>query len=354
MGWKQERAVYRKNVPLTREHISQQTGLKPQNVSRALAELNQQGLAECRESLEDKRKVEIYSWAVPRPVENGSDTNHARFVIPDWLPPEAKRLRTYINRSRIKLLDNLDELPIGITRDSYLEEVMRIERDLENLELRIAQTLDTNHAQDRINKEERKKESIERKVSQSESPPPTPQNRLTDRPEQILAAIPPALIDRLNEAPSLELLARIDAAMPTAPLAKFTERIWQRWDRITSLGLLLDLATDVETAYSTTEPHRQAQAAAASETAHRAVEREQLSELRERYEQLCESRIDKHLRISPQDELRGRAVKQLKTEGRWQALSDDRRKDEVNLLIRGYARDELHLPTFREWLRRRE
>lgn len=283
MGWKQELAVVSKGVNATREDISEYTGIAVQHVSAALAELHAQGLAECRESTTDKRKVEIYSWATPRAVEV-QNPNVATFVIPEWVP-DAKYLRSFLRRSRKKTYENLDHLD-ETSRRSYLEELAKAAREMEKAELRMSRLLDPNVATPDIYKEDRNERTEERIVGQSvysvvevttedrptdiaseHLPPPAPKptdsgnpgggpGRKAERPvavdpqyAAVFGCIPIELFDKLQDLPSPQLLAAIHRNLDSAPPEALTQKIWQRWKSITSLGLLANLALDVGKAY---------------------------------------------------------------------------------------------------------
>ena len=155
VNWQQERAIVMVNgrkVAASREDISDRTRMPVQDVSKALLELKAAGLGDCKEDPSDKRKLEIYSWAVPRPVEKPQNPNRAHFVSPPWLPENEKFLTSFIKRRRIKTYDNLDHLD-ETARTSYLNELMQIAREAEELELRIARMLEPECAQGCINKE---------------------------------------------------------------------------------------------------------------------------------------------------------------------------------------------------------
>jgi len=91
------------------------------------------------------------------------------------------------------------------------------------------------------------------------------QPRLTDRQSQILSAIPPELLERLDDTPSPRLLERIDQKLAGAPLQDFTERIAARWQTITALGILGSLADDVSRAWRKSETDKVAGIPVASE-----------------------------------------------------------------------------------------
>src|SRR4030095_15663081 len=178
MGWQHELAVGMVKGGKTlasREDISERTGIAVQHVSSALAELKAAGYGDCKENSSDKRQLEIYSWAIPRPVE-APDTNRAKFVSPSWIPTDEKYLTSFIKRRKLKTYETLDHLD-ETARSSYLEELIRTARELEEAELRIARMLDPNCANECINKEEiteitEEKEREEEPPSPSPTPPP--------------------------------------------------------------------------------------------------------------------------------------------------------------------------------------
>ena len=106
MGWRQELAVKMDNgktVPLTASDLVEQTGLSLPNVRRALIELEEEGLG-CRRSADDgplrKGKVEIYSFAVPRPAQKPKYQSRATGIL-ELDDVELKPLQTFLKRWKI-------------------------------------------------------------------------------------------------------------------------------------------------------------------------------------------------------------------------------------------------------------
>jgi DNA-binding transcriptional ArsR family regulator len=136
MGFHQELAVKLergRQVPLTPADISRQTGLKPQNVSRALNELEAAGLVERRDKKGSSRssRFVIYSWAIPHKPTT-AEYNHARYIEDPELPPSWKPLLTLSKRLKIKKLDSVTVLE----QDSTIEEGERLAREYAELESR--------------------------------------------------------------------------------------------------------------------------------------------------------------------------------------------------------------------------
>jgi hypothetical protein len=90
-------------------------------------------------------------------------------------------------------------------------------------------------------------------VSQSVS---TNGQKPTDRLTGIAAVIPHTLIERLNEPLTVPLLQRISEALGDAPPENLRQRIDLRWKKITSLGLLVGLASDVQESWRQGEAER--------------------------------------------------------------------------------------------------
>ena len=148
MGFRQELAVKLergRQVPLTRGDIQQQTGLKLQNISRALSELESRGLAERRNKGDSRNsKFVIYSWAVPR--ESKASDRIARDSTDDadganQLPPSFKPL--LVEAKRLKLKINVSDI---IARDSTFADGEQLARDYEALQDRIARYFGSNRA----------------------------------------------------------------------------------------------------------------------------------------------------------------------------------------------------------------
>lgn len=85
-----------------------------------------------------------------------------------------------------------------------------------------------------------------RLVSQSVPDPA----RLTDRQHAILKAIPPDLLEALEDRPTVALIDRIDSEIGAAPLQELTGTIRDQWAKITGLGILPALAGDTRRAWN--------------------------------------------------------------------------------------------------------
>jgi DNA-binding transcriptional ArsR family regulator len=129
MGWQQELAVIREadgNIrPMYPRDIVSQTGLSKQNVRRALVELEENGLAERRDT---DGRIELYSWATPRPVKKETGSR-ARLPLPDWFPDSWAPLRATIKRLKAEV--SIDEV---VARD-YLEEGAAVARLAQETEM---------------------------------------------------------------------------------------------------------------------------------------------------------------------------------------------------------------------------
>jgi DNA-binding HxlR family transcriptional regulator len=146
MGWKQELAVIQERGeqglvtrPLTPTDIRLQTELRKQHVSRALAELEDAGLAK-RESDDEhplrNGHIQIYSWAVPKPARTKGEGNRARLPFPDWFPDSWEPIKSYISRNKYSLTD--DE----VTARGYFEEVAAAARAYQEAEMVLARELE--------------------------------------------------------------------------------------------------------------------------------------------------------------------------------------------------------------------
>lgn len=147
MGFQQELAVTMhggKMRSVTPSDIAAATGLSKQNVRRALAELEDEGLVERRSTDGGplrNGKIEIYSWAVPRPPKEKKGSR-ARLPFPDWFPESWEPLRPLINRLKIRLSPDL-----GVARDYLIEEGERAARDYHEAEKVVCALLERVRAQ---------------------------------------------------------------------------------------------------------------------------------------------------------------------------------------------------------------
>lgn len=89
---------------------------------------------------------------------------------------------------------------------------------------------------------------------------------LTDRQHEILNSIPEDLLERLSDRPTPQLLDRIDRNIGRAPLQELTQRIRDRWQTITGLGVLPGFAADVLRAFNKREKDAQEGIPVQSET----------------------------------------------------------------------------------------
>lgn len=190
MGFRQELAVVledRRQRPLTPCDIVAQTGLVRQNVRRALAELEAEGLAArvARDGGDLRRgQVLIYSWAVPRPgIAGAEDRMDDDPYFPDWLPesliPIAKRLRIKFSPEDVAARDyNSPEL---------IERLNAAARDYILAEKEVARLLKGVCANPPLYKEDRKERNTEERKEESVSPSvveygETEESRPTDGP----------------------------------------------------------------------------------------------------------------------------------------------------------------------------
>lgn len=136
MGFHQELAVKLdrgRKVPLTPTDVAQQTGLTKQHTRRALAELENAGLAERRAADEGplrRGKVLLFSWALPhkpKAVESShrAATNFGNYTVglpASWEPLTAlsKRLKLEIDPEKVVARQSLIEEGEEVARN-YLE-----------------------------------------------------------------------------------------------------------------------------------------------------------------------------------------------------------------------------------------
>lgn len=187
MGFRQELAVVMdrgQQRPIKSIEIAAQTGLHKQNVSRALTELEEQGLA-LRSSVDGE--VEIYSWSAPSPEKcklNGS-SNRARLPIPSYIPQSWEPLVALAKRWKLQF--SIDE----VTARDYEAEGAEIARDYENALAITRAFLERVCAQQPPNKEERTERYIERKESSSSEVEPERTTTTNGHPplEDELAAV---------------------------------------------------------------------------------------------------------------------------------------------------------------------
>jgi len=292
MGFQRELAVKmvsNQRVPLTPSDIGTQTGLTNQNVRLALIELEQQGLAE-RKPIDENRplqkgNVQIYSWATPRELKckehDSALTLSSILQIPDWFPDSWSPLAAFIKRQKLSVV--IDQT----TCEELLVEGEAIARHYQAAEIVVSQFLERVCAPHSIYKEERTERKIERTVSQSvssvvviptedrptdnsssdtqtaeESLPPPPEAPATRTVvidplhKAVYSAIPVELFVKLQDLPSPHLLTQMYLNLAGAPPEHLTHKIRQRWDAITSMGLLASLAKDVGDTFKRLEEKR--------------------------------------------------------------------------------------------------
>jgi DNA-binding transcriptional ArsR family regulator len=187
MGWRQELAVKMDNgktVPLTASDLIDQTGLSPQNVRRALIELEEQGLG-CRRSTDDgplrKGRVEIYSFAVPRPAQKPKYQSRATGIL-ELDDAELKPLQTFLKRWKIT-----PDPEIPIAREglkSLSDDIAQWEKTGNALRAR-AESLCAPSRYKEERKERNGKEYLE-------SHPPAAATTTTEKSDEPAAPLPPA------------------------------------------------------------------------------------------------------------------------------------------------------------------
>jgi DNA-binding MarR family transcriptional regulator len=162
MGFQQELAVVMERGqrrPVSPDDISVQTALSRQHVRRALAELEDEGLAERRADDDGglrKGHVEIYSWAVPRERKCKLDCSHRAATIPDWFPESWAPLQAFIKRHKLTVV--IDQT----TAEELLEEGVVAARGYKDAEIVVSRFLERVCAPRDLYKEERTERTIER------------------------------------------------------------------------------------------------------------------------------------------------------------------------------------------------
>jgi DNA-binding transcriptional ArsR family regulator len=222
MGWRQELAVKMDNgktVPLTASDLVEQTGLSLPNVRRALIELEEEGLG-CRRSADDgplrKGKVEIYSFAVPRPAQKVKYQSRATGIL-ELDDAELKPLQTFLKRWKIT-----PDPEIPVARDglkSLSDDIAQWEKTGNALRAR-AETLCAPSRYKEERKERNGKEYIgERPPSSSAVPtleedPPKKAEEEEDRSpyQKFKAAYPPDHFDEPKAKPSFEKKTKTEQA----------------------------------------------------------------------------------------------------------------------------------------------
>jgi biotin operon repressor len=261
MGFQQELAVTMSNGkqrPLSPADITHQTGLSRQHVRSGLAELERAGLAKrVADDGKDLRHghVLIYSFAYPQSTAGEKPDVAARGYIPTWFPESWEAFRPLINRFKLRLI------PDDVAARAYFAEGEQIARSYLEAEEVAARFLERVCAQPRINKVERNERDSSNTVGRSvaddrptdkvqDATPP----KLSHRLQAIQDAIPPDLCQKLQDTPTPQLLQKIADALKDAPPENLTARIRARWENITSLGMLVNLAADVYKAFHAKPP----------------------------------------------------------------------------------------------------
>ncbi len=162
MGFQQELAVVmerNQRRPVTPDDISAQTALSRQNVRRALAELEDEGLAERRADDDGglrKGHVKIYSWAVPRERKCKLDCSQRATTIPDWFPESWAPLQAFIKRHKLTVV--IDQT----TAEELLSDGDVVARGYKEAEMVVSRFLERVCAPRNLYKEERTERTIER------------------------------------------------------------------------------------------------------------------------------------------------------------------------------------------------
>lgn len=203
----------------------------------------------------------------------------------------------------------------------------------------------------RIIIEEKIEEIREEVVSQSVDPVPDPVPEPTDRLTEIEAVIPSALIEETGEVPTPQLLRKIADALGETPPEMLAQRIAQRRKAFTSLGLLVDLASDARESWSRKENRTRRDRQAGE--ANMAAEADRMEQIA-RYEEWQDGEVDRRMAEQyPEGEPLETAVKeQLQLLKREQAewfgrVSPTMRRETAINYLRRTIRDRL--PTLAEW-----
>jgi len=167
--------------------------------------------------------------------------------------------------------------------------------------------------------------------------------------DAIAAAIPARLTAKLASVPGRPLLLAIKAELQGTPAEWLERKIYQRWNAIASLGLLIrpdgGLAADARKAYQEWLAKHPARPAPAPDDGALHLE----------YSQYCYSRAEAmYAQLDPADVAARAAAKteQLRKDGRLQRLAPDAREKEVRELI---LRDlEAQIPRYEDWLANRK
>lgn len=262
-GFQDEKAwklVNGKRVDLTPDDVSSRTQTSRKHFREYMEELRLDGMADVRGST--KGHVELYAWQVPLPpvekeivpragtIFDGSNLDpevisvlkHCK-ITTDWStlsPREREEVTNLANAARAAQNSLRDWAKQRGARDTYKEE-----RNERNEREEVSQSVD-------VPLEE--PGPTDRPEDHSASP--VPENP-TDGLTPIRNAIPPELIQRCNEPLTDRLLKKIHKELGDAPPDCLTARILQRWDAISKLGMLINLAQDARESWQQTEKLRQ-------------------------------------------------------------------------------------------------
>jgi hypothetical protein len=174
MGFQQEMAVmmeHGRQIPLTPVVICRETGLSKQNVRRALAELEEWGLAE-RQAADGgalrNGQIQIYSWASPRPEKCKPKGSQDRLPFPKWFPESWSPLKPLIRK--LKLTPHLESVREKVVGSDYLlEQGQAVAKVLLEAEKVVSEFLEGVCNGLPLNKEERTERTKDKDLSSSSS-----------------------------------------------------------------------------------------------------------------------------------------------------------------------------------------
>ena len=294
MGFNQELAVKLARgqvVPLTQTDIANQTGIAVKNVHRSVLDLESEGWLK-RTPVDEARgllrgEVQIHCYAIPRPVkkpkaesEDEPETSKYAGLAPElsyWLRhlklgvPSAENmeqalavaagLSAGVESFRELCRPEPDQMPLpGLTVNRVKVATLAKSKPAPVVELGSARKGEKSGlglraepfdpcARALPNKEEikeikKKGESVGRSLISVGS------DRPTESPFHALEVtiIETGICEKLKDTPSRKLLERIAKKLNGHPLEYLKTRIHLRFDDITGLGMLEDLAGDVSTA----------------------------------------------------------------------------------------------------------
>jgi hypothetical protein len=146
MGYQQELAVKivdGKRTPVQPVDICSQTGLRLKHFREYMACLEAAGLARCEGST--KGRVNLYAWAVPKPVEASTIVPRAGTIF-EGCPPE---LGSLLNHYRVRFAADF------VPRAGTIDELNRLAREAKEAETSLREYVKGLAARSRPNKEER-------------------------------------------------------------------------------------------------------------------------------------------------------------------------------------------------------